>query len=129
MLYELFKDPSRHLEESNTRIQADNSDRMKLWDRQYQCIDRFDPSGHYATVFIILSGKLTAASVNVKNALQIDKACMAAYENKLPQGFYNKISSNVVTIDTPMKGINLGAVTTIDIVEVIFNIALGIIGS
>ncbi len=94
-----------------------------------KCIDRFDPSGHYATVFIILSGKLTAASVNVKNALQIDKACMAAYENKLPQGFYNKISSYVVTIDTPMKGINLGALTTIDIVEVIFNITLGIIGS
>ena len=129
MLYELFKDPTHHLEESNTRIQADNSDRMKLWERQYQCIDRFDPSGHYATVFIILSGKLTAASVNVKNALQIDKACMAAYENKLPQGFYNKISSYVVTIDTPMKGINLGALTTIDIVEVIFNITLGIIGS
>ena len=129
MLYELFKDPTHHLEECNTRIQADNSDRMKLWERQYQCIDRFDPSGHYATVFILLSGKLTAASVNVKNALQIDKACMAAYENKLPQGFYNTISSCVVTIDTPMKGINLGAVTTIDIVEVIFNITLGIIGS
>ena len=80
MLYELFKDPTHHLEESNTRIQADNSDRMKLWERQYQCIDRFDPSGHYATVFIILSGKLTAASVNVKNALQIDKACMAAWD-------------------------------------------------
>ena len=75
----------------------------------------------------MLSGKLAAASVNVKNALQIDKACIAAYENKLPQGFYNKISSYVVTIDTPM--INLGAVTTIDIVEVIFNITLGIIGS
>ncbi len=46
---------------------------------------------------------------------------MAAYENKLPQGFYNKISSYVFTIDTPMKRINLGAVTTVDI-EVVFNI-------
>ena len=44
--------------------------------------DRFDPAGHYAPVFIIVSGTLTVASVNVKNALQIGKACMEAYENK-----------------------------------------------
>ena len=75
-----------------------------------------------------MSGKLTAAYVNVKNALHIGKACMAAYENKLPQGFYNKISSYVATIDTSMKGINFGAVTTVDI-EVVFNRTLGIIGS
>ena len=77
---------------------------------------------------IIVSGKLTAAYVNVKNALQIGKDCMAAYDNKLPQGFCNKISSYVVTIDTPMKGINLGAVTTVDI-EVVFNRTVGIIDS
>ena len=34
----------------------------------------------------------------------------------------------MVTIDTSMKGINLGAVTTVDI-EVVFNRTLGIIGS
>ena len=128
MRNELSKDSTHHLEESNARIQADNSDRMKLWERQYQCIDRFDPSGHYATIFIIVSGKLTAASVNVKDALHIDNSCMAAYENKLFQGFYNKISSYVVTMDTPMKGINLGAITTVD-TEVVFNRTLGIIGS
>ena len=33
MINELSKDPTHHLEESNTRIQADNSDRMKLWER------------------------------------------------------------------------------------------------
>ena len=79
-------------------------------------------------MFIIVAGILTAASVNVMIALQIVMACMAAYENKLPQSFYNKISSYVVTINTPMKGINLGAVTTVDI-EVVFNRILGIIGS
>ena len=46
MISELSKDPTHHLEESNTRIQADDSDRMKLWERQLKCIDRFDPSGH-----------------------------------------------------------------------------------
>ena len=124
MQNELSKDRTHHLEESNARIQADNSDRRKLWERQYECIDIFDPSGHYATVFIIVSGKLTAASVNVNNALQIGKVCMEAYENKLPQGFYNKIGRYVVTMDTPMKGINMGAVTTVDI-EVISNRTLG----
>ena len=106
MRNELSKDSSHHLEETNARIQADNSDRRKLWERQHQCIDRFYPSGHYATVFIIVSGKLTVASVNVKNALHIGNACIAAYENKLCQGFYNKISSYVLSMDTPMKGIN-----------------------
>ena len=62
--------------------------------------------------------------MNAKSALQIGNACMTAYENKLPQGFYNKISSYVVTIDTPMKGINLGAVTAVDI-EVVFSRTLG----
>ena len=78
---------THHLEESNARIQADNVDGRKLWEGQYHCIDRFDPSGHFATVFIIVSGTLTAASVNVKNALQIGKACMEAYEKKFTSGF------------------------------------------
>ena len=91
-------------------------------------MDRFDPSGHFATVFIIVSGTLIAASVNVKNALQIGKACMEAYENNLRQGFYNKISSYVVTMDTSMKGMNMGAIRTVDI-EVVFNRTLSIIGS
>ena len=77
-------------------------------------------------MFIIVSGTLTTASVNVKNAIQIGKACMEAYENKLPQGFYNK--SYDVTMDTPMEGINMGAVTAVDI-EVVFSRTLGIIGS
>ena len=80
-----------------------------------------------ATVFIIVSGKLTAASVNAKDAIQIGKACMEAYANKLPQGLYNKISSYVVIMDTPMKGMNAGAVTTVDI-EFVFNRTFGIIG-
>ena len=63
---ELAKDRTHHVEESNARIEAENSDRRKLCERQYQCIDRFDPSGHYATVFISVSRKLTAASVNVR---------------------------------------------------------------
>ena len=37
-------------------------------------------------------------------------------------------SSYVVIRDAPMKGINTGAVTTVD-VEVVFNRTLGIIGS
>ena len=53
---------------------------------------------------------------------------MEAYENKLPQGFYNKISRYGVTMDTPMKVMNMGAVTTVDI-EVVFNGTLSIIGS
>ena len=91
-------------------------------------MDRFDPSGHFATVFISVYGTLIAASVNVKNALQIGKACMEAYENNLRQGFYNKISSYVVTMDTSMKGMNMRASRTVDI-EVVFNRTLSIIGS
>ena len=98
MRNELSKDPIHHLEESNARIQADNFDRRKFWERQ--CIDRFDTSGLYVTVFISVSVKPTY--VMVKNALQIGKDCMEVYEIKLPQGLYNKISSYVVNMDTPM---------------------------
>ena len=76
-----------------------------------------------------LCSSLTGASANVKNAVQIGKDCMEGYENKLPQVFfYDKISSYVISRDTPMKGINTGASTTLDI-EVVFNRTLGIIGS
>ena len=61
---ELSKDPNHHMEESEARMQSDNSDRRKLRERQYQSIDRFDTSGHCVTVFIIVSGKLTAAFCN-----------------------------------------------------------------
>ena len=64
----------------------------------------------------------------VKNAVQIGKDCLEAYENKLPQGFYNKISSYVVTMYTPMEGINTGTITTVD-TGVIFNTTLGLIGT
>ena len=53
--------------------------------------------------FIIVSVKLTDVSVVVKNATQLDKDCTEAYEIKLPQGLYNKISNYVVTMDTPME--------------------------
>ena len=53
---------------------------------------------------------------------------MEAYENKLHHGFKNKTGSYVVNMDTPMNGINTGAVTTVDI-EVVFNRTLRIIGS
>ncbi len=120
MINELSKDPTHHLEESNTRIQADNSDRMKLWERQYQCIDRYDPSGRICHC--------------VQHCSWITDCCICECQEwstnlqKLPQGFYNKICSYVVTIDTPMKGINLGAVATVDI-KVVFNRTRGIIGS
>ena len=53
--------------------------------------------------------------MNVKNALQIGKACKETYENQITSGCINKISSYVVIMDTPMKRFNTGAVTTVDI--------------
>ena len=84
-------------------------------------------SGLYATVFIIVSVKLTDASVMVKNALHIGKDCMEAYAIKLPQGLYNTIRCGHHGY-THGRGINTGAVTTVD-TEVIFNITLDINGS
>ena len=105
MINELSKDPTYHLEESNTQIQADNSDRMKSLGRQYQCIDRFDPSGHICHCVHHCNWKTDCCICECQECstnCSYCNACMAAYENKLPQGFYNKISSYVVIIDTPM---------------------------
>ena len=104
---DLSEHAAHHKVESKARIQADVSDRRKLRERLDQCIDPLDPADHSSTLFNIVSGKLAAESANVQNALQIGKDCVQAYENKLPQGFYNKISNYVVTMDTTSKRINL----------------------
>ena len=100
---DLSEHPTHHKEESKARIQADVSDRRMLRERLDQCIDPLDPADHSLTLFNNVSGKLAAESANVQNALQIGKDCKQAYENKLPQGFYDKISSPVVTMDTTRK--------------------------
>ena len=112
---DLSEHPTHHKEESKAGIQADVSYRRKLRERLDQCIDPLDSAGHSPTLFNIVSGKLAAESANV------------SYENKLPQGFYNKISSPVVTMDRTRKRINLGATTTIA-TKIIFNRMLSIIG-
>ena len=76
-----------------------------LRERLDQCIDPLDPADHYPILFNIVSGKLAAESANVQNALQIGKGCMQAYENKLPQGFYNRIGSHVSPWIQPGNGL------------------------
>ena len=75
---ELSKYPTHHLEESKARIQTDNSDRRTLRERLDQYIDPSDLTGHYSTVFNIVSEIRTAVFVNVQNALQIGKGCHVA---------------------------------------------------
>ena len=53
---------------------------------------------------------------------------MQGYENKLPHGFYDTISSPLVTMATSRKKSKLGQTSTVD-TEGIFNRTLGIIGS
>ena len=75
---ELSTYPTHHLEESKARIQTDNSDRRTLRERLDQYIDPSDLTGHYSTVFNIVSEIRTAVFVNVQNALQIGKGCHVA---------------------------------------------------
>ena len=125
---DLSEHSTHHKEESKAGIQADVSYRRKLRERLDQCVDPLDSAGHSPTLFNIVSGNLAAECANVQNTIQIGKGCMLSYENKLPQGFYNKISSPVVIMDTTRKRINLGATTTIA-TKIIFNRMLSIIGS
>ena len=105
-----------------------NGDRQKLQAKLLQCIDPLSPVGHSTTLFNIHSGKLADSSVNVHNALQLGKVCMQGYENKLPRGLYDTISSPLVTMATSRKESKLGQTSTVN-TEVIFNRTLGIIGS
>ena len=81
---DLSEHPAHHKEESKARIQADVYNRRKLRERPDQCTDSLDPAGHSPTLFNIVSGKLAAESVSVKNALYIGNDCMQAYENTIP---------------------------------------------
>ena len=87
---DLSEHPTHHKKESKEHIQGDVPDRRTIREWLDQCIDLLDPAGHSPTLFNIVSGKLVAESVNVQNALHIGTDCMQAYENKLPQGFYDK---------------------------------------
>ena len=53
---------------------------------------------------------------------------MHCYENELPRGFYDTISSPLVTMTTSRKKRKLGPTSTVN-TEVIFNGTPGIIGS
>ena len=108
------------------RIQVNNSDRRKFLERLYHCIDPLDPAGHSALLFNIVSVKLTAGCVNVQNSLQIGESFMEAYENKLHQSVYDKISSPIDTMDRPRRRNNMGTATPVD-TEVIPNRTLGTI--
>lgn len=120
--------PAYHKEETKARIRSDNSDRKKLKEKLSKCIHPLDPSGHPKELLNIVSGKLADTSVNVQNAVEIGRASLQAFENGLPDGFHNAISSSVVTMATTRKRTPLGCATTFD-TEVIFNRTLGILGT
>lgn len=119
-----------HLTKKNQRLVSNLIPQIekKIKEKLEHCIDPLDPAGHSPTLFNIVSGKLADESVNVQNAVQIGRDCMQAYEDKLPQGFHEKISSPLKTMGATRKQVKLGITTTFD-TEVIFNRTLAIIGS
>ncbi len=119
---------SHHKEETPGRIQADAADRSRLREKLTQCIDPLNPEGHPPDLFNIVSGKVAEPSVNVHDALHIGHACMESYKSKLPDGFYNPISSPVITMASARKQTKLGSGQTFD-TNVIFSRTLGIMSS
>ena len=117
-----------HKEESPARIRMDSADRLKLQQKLEHCIDPLDPNGHPQELFNIVTGQIASTSASVDKAVQLGKASMVAYEDKLPEGFYSTISCPVTTMATKRKQIKLqeGGGATFD-TEVIFNRTLGLI--
>lgn len=82
-------------EEFNARIQVDLSDRKNIQEKLENCIDPLDLAGYSLTLFIIVSRKLTDASLNVQKAVHIDMNYILAYKDKIPKCFRNKMCSPV----------------------------------
>lgn len=56
----------------------------------------------------IVNGGVASEKVNVQDALPIGEKMASEFTNKLPQGFYQPLSKQVVTMETLKKGMKIG---------------------
>ena len=120
---------THHKEESLTRIKNDQVDRQNIRDTLNMCIDPFDEASHPdGALMNIVTGEMTHPDVTADEALSIGHSQMVAFKSGWPETFYNKVSMNVVTMDSKKKHITIGQEKVYD-QELIYARVIGLLVS
>ena len=106
---------TNHKEEGVSRIQTDASDREKIRNKLVTCIDPLNPASHPQDRLInIVTGRISPASVNVHDSVQLGKRMMKSYEEGWPQSFNRPLTKLVVTMTGSRKKVSVAGVAMFD---------------
>ena len=88
-----------HKEEGKGRIQSDAHDRRKLQFALKNCIHPFETESHIPDKLVnIYTGEEVADNINVHKSIEIGNQQLTDFQNSLPEGFREKLSSKVTTM-------------------------------
>ena len=88
-----------HKEEGKGRIQSDAYDRQKLQLALTNCIHPFETESHIPAKLVnIYTGEEAANNVNVDKSIEIGNQQYIQFQNSLPEGFRERLSSKVTTM-------------------------------
>ena len=88
-----------HKEEGKGRIQSDAQERRKLQLAVKNCIHTFETESHIPDKLVnIYTGEEAADNVNVNKSIEIGNQQLTHFQNSLPEGFREKLSSKVTTM-------------------------------
>ena len=89
----------KHKEEGQGRIKGDMEDRLKLRNALATYIHPLQIETHSANVLVnIYNGEEAGENVNVNKSFEIGMNYMNEFQEKLPEGFREKMSTRVVTM-------------------------------
>lgn len=104
-----------HKEEGASRIVTDATDREKIRDKLVTCIDPLNADSHPPGSLVnIVTGRISPASVNVDESVQLGDQLMKSYEEGWPQSFNKPLTKPTVTMSGPKKRVSVGDVVVFD---------------
>ena len=124
------KDQTKHKEEGDGRIKADQIDRKKLQNNLEKCIHSLQVDTHknWNTLVNIYTGEEVGEDVNVNKAVEIGQKQMKEFCSSLPQGFRDRLSTKVVTMAESKKTKQISVVAPFN-TELIFSRVLYLMGN
>ena len=88
-----------HKEEGTGRMNADAEDRRKIRTALHKCIHPLDITSHPSNSFVnINTGEEAYEKVKVNKAVEMGKEKLKKFQESLPEGFRERLSSTVVTM-------------------------------
>ena len=104
-----------HKEESTERMMKDALDRISLHQTLEGCVDPLDLQTHLeGKLMNICTGQIAYPDVNVEQAVSIGTSQLQEFEKSWPEGFYERLSKQVITFSSKKKHIVLKGDPVVD---------------